>query len=192
MSVLVQKIIPSEYAFVIHTKNPMNNNADELLGEVINGMGEGLVGAYEGQGFSFIYNKKSKNYQITSYQNKSIKLINGGDFIFRSDSNIEDIENFSGAGLFDSIPMEKDIEVDMSYKDDKLFTDESFTKKIMELAGKSTVVNPLTSEEYKQMNPASSDRPKNSQLSKDKLKSIGIVPANWEDALAEYLKEELK
>ena len=50
----------------------------------------------------------------------------------RSDSNIEDIENFSGAGLFDSIPMEKDIEVDMSYKDDKLFTDESFTKKIME------------------------------------------------------------
>ena len=67
-----------------------------------------------------------------------------------------------------------------------------FTKKIMELAGKSTVVNPLTSEEYKQMNPASSDRPKNSQLSKDKLKSIGIVPANWEDALAEYLKEELK
>ena len=132
MSVLVQKIIPSEYAFVIHTKNPMNNNADELLGEVINGMGEGLVGAYEGQGFYFIYNKKSKNYQITSYQNKSIKLINGGDFIFRSDSNIEDIENFSGAGLFDSIPMEKDIEVDMSYKDDKLFTDESFTKKIME------------------------------------------------------------
>ena len=67
-----------------------------------------------------------------------------------------------------------------------------FTKKIMELAGKSTVVNPLKSEEYKQMNPASSDRPKNSQLSKDKLKSIGIVPANWEDALAEYLKEELK
>ena len=67
-----------------------------------------------------------------------------------------------------------------------------FTKKIMELAGKSTVVNPLTSEEYKQMNPASSDRPKNSQLSKDKLKSIGIVPADWEDALAEYLKEELK
>lgn len=132
MSILVQKIIPSEYAFVIHTKNPMNNNTDELLGEVINGMGEALVGAYEGQGFSFIYNKKTKGYQITSYQNKSIKLINGGDFIFRSDSNIEDIENFSGAGLFDSIPIEKDIEFDMSYKDDKLFIDESFTKKIIE------------------------------------------------------------
>lgn len=67
-----------------------------------------------------------------------------------------------------------------------------FTKKIMELANRGTVVNPLTSEEYKKMNPASSDRPKNSQLSKEKLKSIGIVPANWEEALAEYLKEELK
>lgn len=67
-----------------------------------------------------------------------------------------------------------------------------FTVKIMELAGKTTKVHPVTSEEYKQMNPASSDRPKNSQLSKEKLKSIGIVPSKWEDALKDYLKEELK
>ena len=67
-----------------------------------------------------------------------------------------------------------------------------FTKKIMELAGRNTVVNPVTSEQYKEMNPASTDRPKNSMLSKDKLKSIGIVPTKWEDALVEYLKEELK
>ena len=67
-----------------------------------------------------------------------------------------------------------------------------FTKKIFELANKSTIVNPVTSEQYKEMNPASSDRPKNSQLSKHKLESIGIVPSNWEDALANYLKEELK
>ena len=67
-----------------------------------------------------------------------------------------------------------------------------FTKKIFELSNKTTVVNPVTSEQYKEMNPASSDRPKNSQLSKDKLKSIGIIPAKWEDALAGYLKEELK
>lgn len=67
-----------------------------------------------------------------------------------------------------------------------------FTVKIMELAGRKTKVHPVTSEEYKQMNPASSDRPKNSMLSKEKLKSVGIVPANWEDALANYLKEELK
>lgn len=67
-----------------------------------------------------------------------------------------------------------------------------FTVKIMELAGRTTKVNPVTSEEYKQMNPASSDRPKNSQLSKEKLHGIDIYPKTWEEALADYLKEELK
>lgn len=89
--------------------------------------------------------------------------------------------------------MEKEPEYGVYHSTNEGFTTwYEFTKKIMEFAGKKTVVNPLTSEQYKEMNPASSDRPKNSQLSKDKLKSIGIVPANWEDALAEYLKEELK
>ena len=67
-----------------------------------------------------------------------------------------------------------------------------FTTKIMEYAGRNTKVIPITSEEYKEMYPASSDRPKNSQLSKAKLESVGIVPSKWEDALANYLKEELK
>lgn len=67
-----------------------------------------------------------------------------------------------------------------------------FTKKIMELAGRATKVNPVTSEEYKAMNPASSDRPKNSQLSKEKLHKIDVYPKAWEKALEEYLKEELK
>ena len=67
-----------------------------------------------------------------------------------------------------------------------------FTVKIMELAGRKTKVHPVTSEEYKEMNPASSDRPKNSMLSKEKLKSVNIIPSKWEDALANYLKEELK
>jgi dTDP-4-dehydrorhamnose reductase len=89
--------------------------------------------------------------------------------------------------------MEKEPEYGVYHSTNEGFTTwYEFTKKIMELAGRKTVVNPVTSEEYKQMNPASSDRPKNSQLSKEKLKSIGIVPAKWEDALADYLKEELK
>lgn len=67
-----------------------------------------------------------------------------------------------------------------------------FTCKIMELAGRATKVNPVTSEEYKEMNHASSDRPKNSQLSKEKLHNIGVYPKVWEKALEEYLKEELK
>lgn len=66
-----------------------------------------------------------------------------------------------------------------------------FTKKIMEIAGRNVVVNPVTSEQYKEMNPQSSNRPQNSMLSKEKLKSVGIIPSNWEDALEKYIKLEL-
>ncbi len=136
MAVLCQKIIPSEYAFVIHTKNPSNNNSDEVYAEIVYGMGETLVGSYEGQSFSFIYNKKNNQYTIKTYPNKSIALLNSG-FIFRSDSNTEDLEGFAGAGLFDSIPMVNDKEVRMSYSQNKLFHDGAFAgdlmKKIAEL-----------------------------------------------------------
>ncbi len=67
-----------------------------------------------------------------------------------------------------------------------------FTKKIFELANISTKVIPISSKEYKEMYPNSSDRPKNSQLLKNKLHSVGIFPKKWEEALNEYLKEELK
>ena len=130
MSVLIQKIIPAEYAYVIHTKNPTNNSQNEIFAEVVCGMGEALVGAYEGQSFSFIYNKETKNYEIKSYPNKSIALKNEG-FIFRSDSNTEDLEGFSGAGLFDSVPMIENKEIDMSYSQDKLFKDKNFAENII-------------------------------------------------------------
>lgn len=67
MAILVQKIIPADYAFVIHTKNPMNNSEEELYAEVVYGMGETLVGTYEGQSLSFTYNK-SKISMISFYR----------------------------------------------------------------------------------------------------------------------------
>ena len=67
-----------------------------------------------------------------------------------------------------------------------------FTCKIYDLAGITTKVNPISSKQYKEMYPQSSDRPTNSMLSKEKLKSIGIIPSNFEEALKDYLKEELK
>ncbi len=89
--------------------------------------------------------------------------------------------------------MEKEPEYGIYHSTNEGFTTWcKFTKKIFEYANIKTNVKAITSEEYKAMYPASSDRPKNSQLSKDKLKRVGIVPANWEDALKEYLKEELK
>lgn len=89
--------------------------------------------------------------------------------------------------------MEKEPEYGIYHSTNEGFTTWcKFTKKIFEIAGINTKVNSITSEEYKEMYPQSSDRPKNSQLSKEKLKKVGIVPAKWEDALKEYLKEELK
>jgi len=134
MSVLCQKIIPAEYAYVIHTKNPTNNDENEVFAEVVCGMGETLVGAYEGQSLSFSFNKKNKSYDIKSYPNKGISLRNSG-FIFRSDSNTEDLEGFSGAGLFDSVPMVKDSEVEMVYNNERIFKDKKFVEDLIKKIG---------------------------------------------------------
>ena len=89
--------------------------------------------------------------------------------------------------------MEKEPEYGVYHSTNEGFTTWcKFTRKIFELAGISTNVKAITSKEYKEMYPQSSDRPSNSKLSKEKLKAAGIVPVQWEVALEEYLKEELK
>ena len=89
--------------------------------------------------------------------------------------------------------MEKEPEYGVYHSTNEGFTTwAEFAKKIFEFSNVSTKVKEITSEEYKEMYPQSSDRPKNSKLSKDKLHNIGIYPENYEDALKKYLREELK
>ena len=89
--------------------------------------------------------------------------------------------------------MEKQPEYGIYHSTNEGFTTwYDFTVKIMEFAGRKTKIIPITSEEYKKMYPASTNRPTNSQLSKEKLHSIGIYPESFEEALKKYLKEELK
>ena len=89
--------------------------------------------------------------------------------------------------------MEKEPEYGIYHSTNEGFTTwYDFTRKIFEYANISTPVVGITSKEYKDMYPQSSDRPTNSQLSKEKLHKININPERWEDALAKYLKEELK
>ena len=89
--------------------------------------------------------------------------------------------------------MEKQPEYGIYHSTNEGFTTwYDFTVKIMEFAGRKTKIIPITSEEYKKMYPASTNRPTNSQLSKEKLHSIGIYPESFEEALKQYLKEELK
>lgn len=64
-----------------------------------------------------------------------------------------------------------------------------FTKEIFRLAGKSTEVIPVTSAQYKEMNPQSADRPAYSVLENYMLKlTTDFMFADWHDAIAEYLK----
>lgn len=61
-----------------------------------------------------------------------------------------------------------------------------FTKMIYKIKNVDCKVTPVTSEEFK--SPAK--RPKNSQMSKDKLLKNGIVIPTYEDALKRYLEKE--
>lgn len=61
-----------------------------------------------------------------------------------------------------------------------------FTRMIYELEGIKCKVIPVTSEEFK----SAAKRPKNSQMSKDKLLKYGIEVPTYEDALKRYLEKE--
>lgn len=68
-----------------------------------------------------------------------------------------------------------------------------FTKTIFEYAGVECNLNPVTTDEYiKMINIVQAKRPKNSQMSKEKLKSQGINVPEWEDGLKRYLSKEGK
>ena len=114
MAVLVQRVVPADYAFVIHTTNPTNSNDQEVYVEACIGLGEALVSDMPGQALSFSFHKKSKEVLVNSYPNKSLGLQSSG-FIFRSDSNSEDLPGFAGAGLFDSYTMNSDSKFRVSY-----------------------------------------------------------------------------
>ena len=42
MAVLVQRVVPAAYAFVIHTENPTNAAKDEIFVELVKGLGESI------------------------------------------------------------------------------------------------------------------------------------------------------
>ena len=84
--------------------------------------------------------------------------------------------------------MEKEPEYGIYHSTNEGFTTwYEFAKKIFELANIHIQVNPVNSDEY----PTPTKRPHNSQLSKEKLRKIGIVPERYEVALEKYLREEL-
>ncbi|MFC1642283.1 phosphohistidine-like domain-containing protein [Myxococcota bacterium] len=102
MAVLVQPLIPAEYAFVLHTVDPITRNAGQLYGEMVIGLGETLVGNDPGRALGFRANKTGDEPTVVAYPSKSHAL-RGQGLIFRSDSNDEDLQTYAGAGLYDSV-----------------------------------------------------------------------------------------
>lgn len=135
MAVLAQEIVPAEYAYVIHTTNPTNGEENEVYVESCLGLGEALVSKMPGQAFSFTYDKTTQHSHVNAYPNKPLGLKASG-FIFRSDSNSEDLAGFAGAGLFDSYPMHETSEYRIAYHKEKLMLDSSFRANFMSNIGK--------------------------------------------------------
>lgn len=132
MAVLVQEIISADYAFVIHTTNPLTDDSSQIYAEVVKGLGETLVGAYPGRALSFVCQKNDLDSpKVLGYPSKPIGLFIRRSIIFRSDSNGEDLEGYAGAGLYDSVPMDEEDEVVLDYTSDPLMMDPNFRKSIL-------------------------------------------------------------
>jgi alpha-glucan,water dikinase len=131
MAVLIQEVVPADYAFVIHTANPISGERGEIYAEVVLGMGETLVGNYPGRSLSFVCTKSDLKTHVLSYLSKSIGIYGKG-VIFRSDSNGEDLEGFAGAGLYDSFLAEEPEHRLLDYREEKLVWDAAFRAKLLQ------------------------------------------------------------
>eukprot|EP00898_Chlorokybus_atmophyticus_P007825 jgi/Chlat1/8043/Chrsp73S00600 len=134
MACLLQRIIPADYAFVIHTQSPVQGHQDELFAEVVVGLGETLVGNHPGRALSFAVSKKSGAApEIVLYPSKRTALFGmEGSLIARSDSNGEDLEAFAGAGLYESVLVHKASESLVDYAGEPLFWDPAFQATLLQ------------------------------------------------------------
>ncbi len=127
MAVLVQEVVDAEYAFVLHTADPISGNRDELYAEVVLGLGETLVGNHPGSALRFTCPKEEPVPRILACPSKSVGLYGRG-LIFRSDSSGEDLAGYAGAGLYDSFLLEPPAEVRLDYAEERLLRDGGFLR----------------------------------------------------------------
>lgn len=133
MAVLVQRVVPAQYAFVIHTKNPSNNDDTEVFCELVKGLGESLVsGMVPGSSVAFKAKKdRLDEPEVLAYASKSEGMFVRESLIFRSDSNGEDLEGYAGAGLYESITMDPTLLQKVDYMEDRLVTDQAFRRDLL-------------------------------------------------------------
>ena len=130
MAVLIQQVVEADYAFVIHTANPLTGDRGEVFAEVVLGLGEALVGNYPGGALGFVCRKDDLRPRLLSYPGKSVGLYGRG-VIFRSDSNGEDLADFAGAGLYDSFLAEEPERRLLDYRGERLVWDAAFREGLL-------------------------------------------------------------
>mmetsp|Transcript_22316 Transcript_22316/g.61890 ORF Transcript_22316/g.61890 Transcript_22316/m.61890 type:complete len:1108 (+) Transcript_22316:271-3594(+) len=138
MAVLLQEVLPADYAFVLHTANPLTGDRDEVYGQLVVGLGEVLVGNSPGNALTFTA-KSGQAPVVTAFPSKPVTLVPPGQrgIIARSDSNGEDLEEFAGAGLYDSIMASDSVEDSVDYTAYPVFFDsaarDGLTSRLAEL-----------------------------------------------------------
>lgn len=134
MACLLQQVVPAQYAFVLHTADPLTHAPGAFFGEVVVGMGEALVGNYPGRAFGFSDKPEVEEPIVLSLPSKRSALHSPdcGTIIARSDSNGEDLEGFAGAGLYDSIPVLPLKESTVEAASEALLWDAGFRQQLMD------------------------------------------------------------
>ena len=144
MSVLVQPVVNADHAFVIHTVNPSTNDQAELYAELVQGLGETLVGNYPGRALSFTVTKNADGTvsppTLNGYPSKNTVLrVPCETLIFRSDSNGEDLEGYAGAGLYESVPMHAPVSHHADYASDPIIWDGDAQTSVLDAVARAGV-----------------------------------------------------
>jgi phosphoenolpyruvate synthase/pyruvate phosphate dikinase len=72
MSVLIQVQVPSEYCFVVHTRNPVKRDSDDVYIEIACGLGETLASANQsGSPYRLTYNRRTGEVTVIAFSNYS-------------------------------------------------------------------------------------------------------------------------
>lgn len=76
MAVLVQRMMPADISFIMHTVNPVSNNENEIIIEFAVGLGETLASGHEpGAPFRAVYRKKTGDMEMLSFASYSAALV---------------------------------------------------------------------------------------------------------------------
>ena len=139
MAVLCQRVVPAQYAFVIHTSNPTNGDKNEVYCELVKGLGESIVsGTVPGTALAFSAKKNNlDNPNVLLYPSKSEGMFVEESLIFRSDSNGEDLEGYAGAGLYESVTMDVTYRQVVDYSSDPIIVDAEFRRQLMSNVAKA-------------------------------------------------------